>query len=64
VGGPRGELAAVLGVCQSAVSQWERVREPSGLHQAVLLRALAGLADLLDAQATAARGRPAGTRAS
>ncbi len=59
----QGELAAaVLGVCQSAVSQWEcGVREPSGRRLAVLLRVLPSLADLL---APPGCGQPAGTRAS
>jgi DNA-binding XRE family transcriptional regulator len=60
------QLARLVVVRQAAVSQWEGDRaEPSGLHMAAPLRVLPSLADLLDAEAAqAARGQPAGTRAS
>jgi DNA-binding XRE family transcriptional regulator len=57
------QLARRVGVCQSAVSQWERgATEPSGLHMAVLLGVLPRLGGLLDT--TTAGGTPASTRAS
>jgi len=60
------QLAGMVDVRQSTGSQWGRGRtELSGVHMAVLLRVLPGLADLLDAQtASAARGQPATAGAS
>ncbi len=60
------QVARLVGVRQSTVSQWERgVTEPSGLHMAALLGVLPGLTDLLDSRTTpTARGQPARTRAS
>ncbi len=65
-GSSQQQLAGLVDVHQSTGSQWGRGRtEPSGVHMAVLLRVLPGLADLLDAQtASAARGQPATAGAS
>ena len=44
----QSQLGLLVGVGQSAVSQWERgMVEPSGLHMAELVRALPALAELL-----------------